>query len=311
MADEFKRPPSNGGRPNRRSGRRRYFRNNNDEAPTPSDTPPSPKSEARVNEPRTSRRHPNEPRAGERRESERRENEPRTGERRESERRENEPRPSERREGGGSEPVARDDTRRESGRRDRPRRSGSAASRSGSTAQTGQRSAPATGRSGPTGQRSSATGQGGQRNGSNARNNAEAEAQEARRARRRRRRSGGRAPERETPRTENITSASDLGYKPPSSVFIYTHVSHSEAIERYDSRVEHFSSVGRKLEDYEIDLAKITDENGGIRMTKINVDFGDFDFDAPETEEERIASEKAQAEKVQEAAQRNSGSGRQ
>ncbi len=45
-------------------------------------------------------------------------------------------------------------------------------------------------------------------------------------------------------------------YVPPTNVFIYTHVSRpGSARDSYEFRSEHFSKVGRRLEDYTIDLS--------------------------------------------------------
>lgn len=48
-------------------------------------------------------------------------------------------------------------------------------------------------------------------------------------------------------------------YIAPESVFVYTFSVHSE-MRDYEFRPEHFSRVGRRLEDYQIDLAKLFPE---------------------------------------------------
>ena len=49
----------------------------------------------------------------------------------------------------------------------------------------------------------------------------------------------------------------DIAYVPPQSVFVYTYSVHPELRDTYEFRPEHFSRVGRKLEDYDIDLSKL------------------------------------------------------
>lgn len=57
------------------------------------------------------------------------------------------------------------------------------------------------------------------------------------------------------PPAESITNLSD--YRPPEQVFIYTHVSRPGSRDSYEFRAEHFSKVGRRLEDYDIDLSSL------------------------------------------------------
>jgi hypothetical protein len=61
----------------------------------------------------------------------------------------------------------------------------------------------------------------------------------------------------------------DVNYVPPASVYIYTHVVRPDARESYEFRSEHFSSVGRKLEDYDINLASLFDEEGKVKTLRI------------------------------------------
>lgn len=49
----------------------------------------------------------------------------------------------------------------------------------------------------------------------------------------------------------------DVAYVAPKSVFIYTHSAHPEMRDSYEFRPEHFSSVGRRLEDYQIDISAL------------------------------------------------------
>lgn len=49
----------------------------------------------------------------------------------------------------------------------------------------------------------------------------------------------------------------DVAYVAPKSVFIYTHSAHPEMRDSYEFRPEHFSSVGRHLDDYTIDISSL------------------------------------------------------
>jgi len=74
----------------------------------------------------------------------------------------------------------------------------------------------------------------------------------------RRRRSRSRANQpptgkNETPVVESALDNSD--YVAPRSVFIYTHVIRPGAWDNFEFRAETFSSVGRQLDDYQIDLS--------------------------------------------------------
>lgn len=52
-------------------------------------------------------------------------------------------------------------------------------------------------------------------------------------------------------------AAIDHEYKPPKSVFVYTYVLRPGAPSLHEFRPEHFSRVGRRLEDFEIDLSPV------------------------------------------------------
>lgn len=58
-----------------------------------------------------------------------------------------------------------------------------------------------------------------------------------------------------TATAESITNLSD--YRPPDQVFIYTHITRPGSRDSYEFRAEHFSKVGRRLEDYDIDLSSL------------------------------------------------------
>lgn len=49
----------------------------------------------------------------------------------------------------------------------------------------------------------------------------------------------------------------EVEYVSPKAVFIYTHSAHPEMRDSYEFRPEHFSSVGRRLEDYSINLSSL------------------------------------------------------
>jgi hypothetical protein len=73
------------------------------------------------------------------------------------------------------------------------------------------------------------------------------------------------------PTAESIVNLSD--YQPPARVFIYTHVLRPDSRDSYEFRAEHFSKVGRRLEDYEIDLSKLfSDEQ------RAEADNGEYDL---------------------------------
>ena len=105
---------------------------------------------------------------------------------------------------------------------------------------------------------------------------------EARRARRRRRRAGERAEVSET-KQESPVIVSTLDYTAPQSVSIYTYVTRGDAGERYESKVEHFSHIGRNIEDYGIDLSKLIAEDGTIHLPKMNGKITDWESDEPNT----------------------------
>ena len=49
----------------------------------------------------------------------------------------------------------------------------------------------------------------------------------------------------------------EVAYVPPQAVFVYTHSANPDLRDTYEFRPEHFSSVGRRLEDYQIDISKL------------------------------------------------------
>lgn len=53
------------------------------------------------------------------------------------------------------------------------------------------------------------------------------------------------------------SAEADVAYIAPKSVFIYTHSAHPEMRDSYEFRPDHFSSVGRRLDDYQIDISSL------------------------------------------------------
>lgn len=86
---------------------------------------------------------------------------------------------------------------------------------------------------------------------------------------RRRRRNKGKRLGGETRPLPAGDVVADVSYDPPESVYIYTHVVRPDARESYEFRSEHFSSVGRKLEEYDIDLSSLFDEEGRVKTLRI------------------------------------------
>lgn len=76
--------------------------------------------------------------------------------------------------------------------------------------------------------------------------------------RRRRTRTRNNSPLTTRPEAPSQEVADLTDYRPPTSVFIYTHVSRpGSGWDTYEFRAEHFSKGGRALEDFEIDLSKL------------------------------------------------------
>lgn len=54
-----------------------------------------------------------------------------------------------------------------------------------------------------------------------------------------------------------VNLEAEVAYVAPQAVYIYEHSAHPELRDTYEFRPEHFSKVGRKLEDYALDLSKL------------------------------------------------------
>lgn len=110
----------------------------------------------------------------------------------------------------------------------------------------------------------------------NANSNANAKAEVAsknerdrRGGRRRRRRSRSDRVESAPVVQESILATIDQEYTPPKAVFVYTYVLRPGAPSSHEFRPEHFSRVGRRLEDFEIDLSPLfRDEKEARRAFK-------------------------------------------
>ena len=104
--------------------------------------------------------------------------------------------------------------------------------------------------------------------------NAKAEAankneRDRRGGRRRRRRSRSDRVETVPVVQESILATIDHEYTPPKAVFVYTYVLRPGAPSSHEFRPEHFSRVGRRLEDFEIDLSPLfRDEKEARRAFK-------------------------------------------
>ncbi len=80
------------------------------------------------------------------------------------------------------------------------------------------------------------------------------------RNRKTRRRARSRQRPVEENRAHHVTEI-DVAYVPPTAVFVYTHSANPDLRDTYEFRPEHFSSVGRRLEDYQIDISKLFQQN--------------------------------------------------
>ena len=59
------------------------------------------------------------------------------------------------------------------------------------------------------------------------------------------------------PRAQQMATETDVEYVAPAKVFIYTHSAHPEMRDTYEFRPDHFSHVGRRLDDYQINLTSL------------------------------------------------------
>ncbi len=105
---------------------------------------------------------------------------------------------------------------------------------------------------------------------------------------RRRRKSKGRRNG-EAGRDPVVVQAQEIDYVPPTSVYIYTHIVRPVTGAAYEFRSEHFSKVGRSLEDYGVDVSPLFDEaaRAAARPNMAEV-FADFDMGEDETVHEPL-----------------------
>ena len=116
-------------------------------------------------------------------------------------------------------------------------------------------------------------------------------------ASRRRRRGKGRRSGADV-RTEVVAVLTDINENMalPPSVFIYTHTIWPDSKDSYEFRSEHFSKVGRTLEDYNIDISTLflPEESAASRIAAA---FADMDFDNEEDDPPPQPPEPAQSTK--------------
>jgi hypothetical protein len=81
--------------------------------------------------------------------------------------------------------------------------------------------------------------------------------EEAPRQRKARRRARSRQRYDDGRRSDAASLEAEVAYTAPQSVYIYEHSAHPELRDSYEFRPDHFSKVGRTLDDYQIDLSKL------------------------------------------------------
>jgi len=97
----------------------------------------------------------------------------------------------------------------------------------------------------------------------------------------------------EDPQKGSVSSEPEVAYVPPGDVFIYTFSAHPEMRDAYEFRPEHFSRVGRTLNDYQIDLSKIFPEGADSLPLLVTPMAGpDFDWSDWEDDSSDKSSEK-------------------
>jgi hypothetical protein len=88
-------------------------------------------------------------------------------------------------------------------------------------------------------------------------------APEAKQSSTRQRKARRKAHSRQRPQEDVRAQAAeaDVAYVAPKAVFIYTHSAHPEMRDSYEFRPDHFSSVGRRLDDYHMDISSLFAED--------------------------------------------------
>ncbi len=103
----------------------------------------------------------------------------------------------------------------------------------------------------------------------------------------------------ESPRETRVdtvapSSERETEYQPPTSVFIYTHIVRPSS-GAYEFRSEHFSKVGRTLDDYQIDIDPLfVPQDKEARRHEMEQIFSDWDFGEPEAAIEQPGNGPAQ-----------------
>jgi hypothetical protein len=105
---------------------------------------------------------------------------------------------------------------------------------------------------------------------------------------RRRRRS--RAHQVDTPEIKtqdaNLDTIANIDdYTPPQSVFVYTHVSRPGGRDSFEFHSEHFSKVGRTLEDYNIDVSVLFPDGESLAPGALPKPTSSADFEEIDEEE--------------------------
>ena len=96
---------------------------------------------------------------------------------------------------------------------------------------------------------------------------------------RRRRKSKGRRGGEGVREQAPLTQAQEINYEPPTSVYIYTHIVRPAGSGNYEFRAEHFSKLGRTLDDYAIDVSPLFDEAArAAARPNMGEIFADFDM---------------------------------
>ena len=94
-------------------------------------------------------------------------------------------------------------------------------------------------------------------------------------------------------RSRQVATEADVEYVTPANVFVYTHSAHPEMRDSYEFRPDHFSNVGRRLDDYQINLTSLFQDAGigpdDLPVMKVmpEPDFNWSDWEEDEPKEEQ------------------------
>ncbi|MBX3012598.1 MAG: hypothetical protein KF832_13870 [Caldilineaceae bacterium] len=109
--------------------------------------------------------------------------------------------------------------------------------------------------------------------------------------RRRRRRTRSERGDEMVVTQESALAPLEEAYIPPKSVFVYTYVLRPGVSSSHEFRPEHFSRVGRRLEDFEIDLSPLFPAEGTVKPEAKPALPLDFDDDEAEIFSDELAEE--------------------